>query len=138
MEHTALDSSDAPYKFHSGAPSAEHYALALDELTTRIGLNVIDSAWLLETLGDRRWLFTVDDHYVDGGQGERIAAQLLEADARISLRRFGVRGIPECGTFDEALQYHGLDGASLAEAIRREVARGRGVQQARNDRVTWL
>jgi hypothetical protein len=30
---------------------------------------------------------------------------------------FGVEGYPACGTPAEALNFHGLDGASLAEAI---------------------
>lgn len=37
MEGTALDSDVALYRFHSGAPDARSYALALDELSARIG-----------------------------------------------------------------------------------------------------
>jgi putative copper resistance protein D len=36
MEHTALESADALYRFHSGAPSAADYARAVAELIARI------------------------------------------------------------------------------------------------------
>src|SRR5262249_12221989 len=36
MEHTSLDSDVDYYRFHSGAPDAESYRRALDELTARL------------------------------------------------------------------------------------------------------
>ena len=33
------------------------------------------------------------------------------------MKVFGVEGWPACGTPDEALRFHGLDGASLAPRI---------------------
>jgi len=40
---------------------------------------------------------------------------------------FGVEGWPACGTPEEALRFHGLDGASLADRIAARV----GVRSSR-------
>lgn len=40
MEHTSIDSDVENYKFHSGAPSAENYRLATDELLQSINDNL--------------------------------------------------------------------------------------------------
>lgn len=73
-----------------------------------------------------RVVFTLDDHYVQGGQGEMIAARLAELGRAEGLRvhRFGVRTIPACGQNDEVLRAHRLDGESLADDILAAV-RGR-------------
>ncbi len=82
-------------------------------------LNMVDAAWLRETVAGCRYVFTLDNHYITGGQGE----YLLAAIARLGLtglegaRSFGVTEIPRCGQNDEVLRAHGLDAASLAEAI---------------------
>lgn len=86
-------------------------------------LNRIDATWLSAVAGRFPAIFTLDDHYVIGGQGERLAA-LLAADAgarAVGVTHFGVRDIPVCGTNDEVLRHHGLDAASLAGAIRRSL-----------------
>lgn len=82
-------------------------------------LNRVDLAWLRTTVADARLLVTLDNHYVWGGQGEYLLAQV----ARLGLERaprglpLGVREIPACGTNAEVLRYHGLDAASLADTI---------------------
>ena len=80
-------------------------------------LNLVDAGWLAEEVRNTRWVFTLDDHYVNGGQGELLAATLAECGlggAR-SVRRLGVRDIPACGQNDEVLRAHRLDAESLAE-----------------------
>lgn len=80
-------------------------------------LNHIDSDWLLSALGSCRYVFTLDDHALQGGQGELVFSQLLEAGSRVRGRRFGVHGLPACGTSDEVLRHHGLDAASLCQVV---------------------
>ena len=63
-----------------------------------------------------RAVFTLDNHYVSGGQGEFLAARLAEV-GRVppgGIRQFGVRTIPACGQNDEVLRAHRLDAESLA------------------------
>jgi transketolase len=93
-----------------------------------IGLRVVDLPWLNRI--DREWLageiegarrvFTLDNHYVAGGQGQMVAAEI----ARIApkglegVTLIGVEEIPRCGRNDEALRAHGLDAESLRRRIR--------------------
>lgn len=91
-------------------------------------LNRIDAAWLSEAIGARPWLFTVDDHYLSGGQGQLLAASVLDAGlSGVRVRRFGVSDWPACGAADEVLAHHGLDAASLCEGMRECFERGRAV-----------
>lgn len=82
-------------------------------------LNRLDASWLEETVRGYPWLFTADNHYVEGGQGQRIAAALaglhLKRPPRIHC--FGIREIPECGQIQEVLRAHGLDAESLSSAM---------------------
>jgi transketolase len=80
-------------------------------------LNRVDRAWLREAVGHRRNLFTLDNHYVEGGQGAMIAAACAQLGLGARVRCFGVEDIPVSGTNDEVLRFHRLDAASLAEAI---------------------
>jgi transketolase len=76
-------------------------------------LNRIDAAWLedlAEQFGD---VFVLEDHAPVGALGDAVRRAL---DGR-SVTVFGVEGWPACGTPSEALRFHGLDGASLADRI---------------------
>ena len=106
--------------------NAWHAAEQLQEagITTRLinlpWLNRVDPGWLKEVIGDRRAVLLLDNHYVRGGQGEMLAAAVAELGLQpaASVTRLGVTELPECGTNDEVLAYHGLDVASLVKAFR--------------------
>jgi transketolase len=81
-------------------------------------LNRVDVGWLKETVTDIPWVFTLDNHYLNGGLGERLLAALVESGAvGFRARRFGLTRTPFCGAYDEVLKAHRLDAASLAEDI---------------------
>ncbi|MCC6178138.1 MAG: transketolase [Chloroflexi bacterium] len=82
-------------------------------------LNQADPAWLRETVDGYPLLFTLDNHFVHGGQGEYLLSQVAQLGLAKPPRavQVGVTEIPACGTNDEVLQHHGLDAASLAETI---------------------
>lgn len=85
-------------------------------------LNHVDPAWLERTLAGKRHLFTLDDHYLAGGQGQMLAASIAESGAgSLLVRRFGVTSLPACGTPSDVLRHHGLDAVSLASAMRRQL-----------------
>jgi len=100
-------------------------------ITTRLinlpWLNRVDPAWLRDAIGDCRAILLLDNHYVRGGQGEMVAAAVaeLELGPAASVMRAGVTELPECGTNDEVLAYHGLDVASLVQAFRAALGRHR-------------
>ena len=86
-------------------------------------LNRIDADWLMTEVSDVPQVFTIDNHYRDGGQGGRIASAIAELGLSTTPRvtRFGLDELPVCGTNDEALRHHGLDRESLAGAIQQKL-----------------
>jgi transketolase len=84
-------------------------------------LNRVDAAWFAGAVAGVRTLFTLDDHYVRGGQGEMLLASLAEHGWPDKLRavRLGLHDVPACGHNDEVLAHHGFDEVGLARTIRR-------------------
>lgn len=82
-------------------------------------LNRVDVDWLCSVVEGVGHVFTVDDHYSSGGQGEMIGAALAEGGlaSATSLTRFGLHEVPQCGRNDEVLRAHGLDAETLADRI---------------------
>ncbi|SEH30100.1 transketolase C-terminal domain-containing protein [Magnetospirillum fulvum] len=80
-------------------------------------LNRVDAIWLADVVADVRRVFTLDNHYIEGGQGETILAAMAENGIAIPATRFGLEDIPCCGTNDEVLGAHGLDAQSLVRRI---------------------
>lgn len=85
-------------------------------------LNRLDADWLLATVAGRP-VFTLDDHFIQSGQGDMIAAALARAGASVRVRSFGVTRVPDCGQNDEVLRSHGLDGANLAAEVAKSLGR---------------
>lgn len=81
-------------------------------------LNQVDADWLARLVDGYSWVFTLDNHYLKGGQGEMIASQLGQWGTPTRVKSFGVTEIPRCGQNAEVLQAHGLDAESLAIAIQ--------------------
>jgi len=108
-------------------PVMLHEALTAAELLAARGvglavasmpwLNRFDAGWLADEIAPRDRVFVLEDHASVGGLGDGLRREL----DRGSVRVFGVDGWPACGTPVEALRFHGLDGASLAERIRSAV-----------------
>jgi transketolase len=82
-------------------------------------LNQVDAAWLRAVIGDCRMLFSLDNHSPYGGIGDCLLNSLMDSSALRGRRlvKFGIEGMPACGTPPEVLAYHGVDGNSLAERI---------------------
>jgi transketolase len=87
-------------------------------------LNRVAADWLSEVAGRYSWLFTLDNHYLHGGQGQMILAALAELPERPlpRARRLGVTRIPLCGGNTEVLNAHGLDAEGIVEQVRRALA----------------
>ncbi len=81
-------------------------------------LRDVDGAWLAEVAGGAP-IFTLDNHYVSGGQGDAVlaalAAEAPEAAARV--HKIGVTSVPKSGENNEVLHAHGLDGAGIARQV---------------------
>jgi len=110
-------------------PVLLHEALVAAEILKKRGfglrvvnmpwLNRIDGAWLAALTEGYNRIFVLEDHSVIGGLGDRILESLVDSHALDGkeFRKLGFNDYPECGTPLEVLEYHGLDGKSLATRI---------------------
>jgi len=82
-------------------------------------LNRVDEEWLADTVRGADHVVTLDNHYIEGGQGAMIAATLAAArtDRKPPVKRIGLKEIPVSGKNPDVLRHHGLDAASLADDI---------------------
>lgn len=80
-------------------------------------LDRVDSDWLQKEVAAYDHVITIDNHYIEGGQGTTIAAAVAQLETRPRVHRFGLTEIPRCGTNEEVLAHHKLDAASLAKAL---------------------
>jgi transketolase len=82
-------------------------------------LNRVDTNWLEETLADCKTIFVLDNHSQYGGLGDSLLnATMLSNNLRgRRLIKFAIEDYPACGTPQEALSYHKLDGKSLVSRV---------------------
>jgi transketolase len=83
-------------------------------------LNRFDADWLAELVESFDELFVLEDHAAVGGLGDALRRELGNRAVHV----FGVEGWPACGTPTEALRFHRLDGASLADRILAAIPAG--------------
>ncbi len=110
-------------------PVMLHEALVAAEYLNKIGfglkvvnmpwLNRIDMDWLKNVTKNYSSIYVLEDHSVIGGLGDRILETLAATNsiAGKKFQKFGLDEYPECGTPLEVLEYHKLDGKSLAKRI---------------------
>jgi transketolase len=82
-------------------------------------LRDVDGAWLAEQAGEAT-IFTLDNHYVVGGQGDAVLDALVREapDAAARMHKIGVTSIPKSGENNEVLRAHGLDGEGIARQVQ--------------------
>ena len=80
-------------------------------------LNRVDADWVAAMAAGRRLLVTLDDHYLSGGQGEKVMAALARTGVSIPTLNLGLEGVPPSGQPGEVLQRLGLDANGLATRI---------------------
>ena len=89
-------------------------------------LNRIDDRWVADALGPFKHIVTLDNHYLEFGQGVMVAAALARTGVRAEVTPIGLNEIPACGSNADVLAYHGLDAASIARSVAaRNVTAGR-------------
>ena len=109
-----------PVMLHEALRAAERLADS-GELSLRVvampWLNRFDEDWLAAEVATLEHVFVLEDHAPVGGLGDALRSALAGRPVTV----FGVDGWPACGTPAEALRFHALDGASLAERIAAHV-----------------
>jgi transketolase len=117
----------------AAGPTALSEAVKASRLLSREGiglsvvnlpwLNHVDADWLRATCAGRRLLVTLDDHYLNGGQGEKILAALAGAGTMIETLSLGLIAVPPSGQPAEILEALELDATGIAARIRRAIDR---------------
>ena len=127
---TLVDGNDAV--LFAYGPVMLHEALLAAEILRQSGfhlkvvnmpwLNRIDAEWLNTTVSESSSIYVLEDHAPVGGLGDNLLNELVASQLLGTKRfkRFAVEDYPAWGTPPEVLQYHGLDGASLAARILQE------------------
>jgi transketolase len=82
-------------------------------------LNEVDLSWLEEISTDCDSIFALDNHSGYGGLGDLLLNAFMSSPELRTRRltKFAVDEFPACGTPQETLAYHKLDGPSLAQRI---------------------
>jgi len=105
-----------PVMLHEALLASERLA-ERGELSLRVvampWLNRFDADWLAAEIASSDHVFVLEDHAPTGGLGDGLRAALPGRVVTV----FGVAGWPACGTPAEALRFHALDGASVAQRI---------------------
>jgi transketolase len=101
-----------PVMLHEALTAAELLGDRL-QVVNMPWLNRVDGRWLAELVESFAELLVLEDHAPVGALGDALRRALPGR----ALTVFGVEGWPACGTPQEALRHHGLDGASLADRI---------------------
>lgn len=83
-------------------------------------LNTVDIKWLEKVTMCHDQIFVIEDHSRYGGLGEFLMFKLTDANLleHNNFTVFAIDGFPACGSPAEALNFHGLDGQSLAKRIK--------------------
>lgn len=125
---TVLRKGDNAVIFAYGAVML-HEALLASELAEKLNfslevmnmpwLNRIDTAWLKDAITKHHSIYVLEDHMCVGGLGDRLLDELVKNELIYNrkFQRFGLNELPACGTPEEVLKYHGLDGNSLCQKI---------------------
>jgi len=77
----------------------------------------IDAALLIESARrTNNTIITVEDHYLDGGLGDAVAAAVSPEGIRV--HRLGVHELPRSGKPEELIDHYGLSAAKIAAKVR--------------------
>lgn len=82
-------------------------------------LNKVNSEWFGNTVGGCKSIYVLDDHSPYGGLGDCLLNVMICSSklTGIKFQKVAIGEYPACGTPQETLKYHKLDGKSLAIQI---------------------
>ena len=86
-------------------------------------LNHFNIYWFRNKIKNFKYIFFLDDHNLSGGMSDLLIAFLNENQLlknKVS-KKFGFKDFPACGTYDEVLNYHKLNGIHLSQQIIRTI-----------------
>lgn len=78
-------------------------------------LNFIDNEWLSKMIEGFKLVVTIDNHFIEGGQGQKISSILNNKN--IKILNLGINEIPVSGTNDEVLNCHSMEANQILRDI---------------------
>ncbi|NQV78056.1 MAG: transketolase, partial [Lutibacter sp.] len=81
-------------------------------------LNLIDTAWFESNVKSFNSIATIDNHYFEGGLGQKLNSVIAQQNIKAKVVNFAVNDIPKSGQPSEVLAHHGLDVDSLYNRIK--------------------
>ena len=97
-----------------------HERLAAEGVAARVidlySLQPIDEETLRRAAAETGVIVTVEDHSLQGGIGEAVAAAVAGS---VPVERLGVKDIPRSGKPAELMAAHGIDADAIVAAVRR-------------------
>jgi transketolase len=82
-------------------------------------LNQTNDKWVAREFGKYKKIVVIDNHYIQGGLGERIQASLQRSSVETACAILGLTDIPPFGQNDEVLKACGFDRQSLVKTLRK-------------------
>lgn len=80
-------------------------------------LNEVDGEWFAANVQSFKSIVTIDNHYFEGGLGQKLNSVLAQRRIDVKVTNFAVNDIPASGQPAEVLAHHGLDVDSLFNSI---------------------
>jgi len=97
-----------------------HETLAKENVAVRVidlySVKPVDEDTLRKAAAETKGFVTVEDHSVFGGIGDAVAAAVA---GRAPVVMLGIRHLPRSGKPAELMRAHGIDAASIADAVRK-------------------
>lgn len=88
-------------------------------------LNRVDPEWLSSTLKNINNLYTIDNHYIEGGQGQLIASQIATNRISTITINLGIKGVPYSGQNEEILTVYELNCTAIQNFIKQSTKKQR-------------
>lgn len=85
-------------------------------------LNVVEASWLASAIAGVRLIVSIDNHYVIGGQGDRLAATIATMTGAAPMLQIGLHDIPHSGTNAEVLAALNLDAPGIVRGVLKALA----------------
>jgi transketolase len=82
-------------------------------------LNKLDPDWVQEAIAGLNTVVTMDNHYFEGGLGQRLRSVLWGRQEAMlkTMIHLGIDGVPVCGSIQDVLRFHHLDAAAIVDAV---------------------
>jgi transketolase len=80
-------------------------------------LNKVDGEWFATHVKSFKSIVTIDNHYFEGGLGQKLNSVLTQQRIDAKVTNFAVNDIPASGQPDEVLAHHRLDVDSMFNSI---------------------